>query len=114
MYNPDALVGRRIAPCLRLLLVHGFRVLSGAVFTYNRHLIRETWRYQFNLATPDRIAVVDTLLPATPSLLVVLRDERAGGDPPAAVRLGDLKGPSEPSCAGPVSSASSSAWSPPC
>lgn len=96
VFKPDALVGRRIVPCLRLLGEHGYTILAGRVFRYDRHLIRETWRYQFNIASRERIEVVDRLLTATPSLLVVI-GECESGEVPASVRLGSLKGPSEPS-----------------
>lgn len=96
VFKPDAVVGRRIAPCLRLLHDHGYTILGACSFRYTRHLIRETWRYQFNIASRDRIAVVDRLLTSTPSLLVVIGD-RGAGELPASVRLGALKGPSEPS-----------------
>lgn len=96
VFKPDALVGRRIGPCLELLGEHGFRVAAARTFTYDRLSIRETWRYQFNIASRDRIDVVDVLLTVAPSLLVVLRDERPLDGCPASVRLGSLKGPSEP------------------
>lgn len=94
--KPDALVGRRIVPCLELLRGHGFRPVAARTFAYDRLLIRETWRYQFNVASDDRIDVVDLLLTASPSLMVLLWDERPREACPASVRLGALKGPSDP------------------
>jgi nucleoside diphosphate kinase len=96
VFKPDAVVGRRIEPCLHLLHQHGYRILSGHIFHYSRHAIRETWRYQFNIASRERIEVVDRLLTATPSLLIVIGDDEAQ-ELPASIRLGALKGPSDPS-----------------
>jgi len=101
VFKPDALAGRRIAPCLELLRAHGFRPVAARTFTYDRLLIRETWRYQFNVASDDRIDVVDLLLTAAPSLMTLLWDERPVGGCPASVRLGALKGPSDPALRSP-------------
>lgn len=92
VFKPDAIVGRRILPALDFLAEHGFRPASYATFRYTRHTIREAWRYQFNIASRQRIAIVDILLPTTDSLFVLLRDEAGDGRVSAAERLTDLKG----------------------
>jgi hypothetical protein len=95
VFKPDAIVSRKILPSLDYLARHGFVPLGFKAFRYNRHIIREDWRYQFNVASRARIAVVDVLLSATDSLFVLLHD-KTSAHISAAMRLKQLKGPCEP------------------
>lgn len=59
--------------------------------------IRLLWLYVLNGATLDRLDLLDLFKPATPSILLICRDERPeSGSIPAAVRLQRLKGPTMP------------------
>jgi len=95
--KPDAVAGRRVRPVLDGLAAAGFTVAGFARFRFSPLLVRELWRYQFNIASADRADVVDLLLPAADSLALVLHDPRwTPGALPAAYRLGDVKGPADP------------------
>lgn len=96
--KPEAVVGRRLGPALEFLENNGFEVLEARRIRLSPILARELWRYQLNTATQDRLDVIDVLLPSTDSLLLLLRDRtsQAGGIP-AATRLSQLKGSSDPS-----------------
>lgn len=91
--KPDGIVGRKVEPILNFLTSHGLKLSSWALFTYTRHIIREAWRYQFNVATMARIAIVDILLLATPSLFLVFEGSDDNPVTPTAIRLSRLKGP---------------------
>ncbi|KOU62161.1 hypothetical protein ADK57_25150 [Streptomyces sp. MMG1533] len=75
---------------------HGFRPVVALPFTFTRHVIRETWRYQLNIAHRDRIDVMDLLLQDETGLYVML--ERTDPDPalPATVLLNEIKGATPP------------------
>ncbi|MCP2330313.1 nucleoside-diphosphate kinase [Actinoalloteichus caeruleus] len=92
LFKPDAVVGRRIATCLDFLAEHGFRPVAARTLDFTRHMTREIWRFQGNAATLDRFRVIDALMSATPCLLVVFRNGGSSSNPPATVRLRNLKG----------------------
>ncbi|MET9628333.1 hypothetical protein ABZX92_12795 [Lentzea sp. NPDC006480] len=95
--KPDAVAGRRLEPALEALRDNDFIVAGAWTFRFTPLLTREVWRYQFNIASWDRAAVVDLLLPSTDSLLLVLRDRTwTPGAQPAASRLSALKGSADP------------------
>ncbi|GII65318.1 hypothetical protein Skr01_54030 [Sphaerisporangium krabiense] len=101
--KPDAVAGRRIPPVLEFLDENGFAVVAAARFRFTPLLTREVWRYQFNIASWARAEVVDLLLPAGDSLLLILRDTLPAtlpatkrGPLPAACRLAALKGAADP------------------
>jgi hypothetical protein len=94
VFKPEAVVGRRIEPALVYLRENGFRPVACVPFTYSRHTVREAWRYQFNIATRQRMAIVDLLETATESLFVMLLDDAADVASIGAPRLSALKGSS--------------------
>jgi len=95
--KPEAAPGRRYRAALQALLDNDFRPVHVKRFRYQRLTIRETWRYQLNIAPRERIETMDLLLPSADSVLLVLKDCRwRPGLLPAAVRLTALKGPSDP------------------
>jgi hypothetical protein len=96
VFRPDAVVCRAVPKGLRLLREAGFVPVGAALFRYDRLIIREAWRYQLNIATRDRIDVMDMIMGKTESLYVALRDVRPSQDYPASIRLSDYKGPSLP------------------
>ncbi|MGQ0839459.1 hypothetical protein [Actinokineospora sp.] len=100
--KPDAVVGRRLHIVVDLLGRNGFQIVGAHRFRFTPLLTREIWRYQFNIATRDRAEVVDLLLPAGDSVLLVVADERhRPGALPAACRLSGLKGSADPALRGP-------------
>ncbi|WP_179280204.1 nucleoside-diphosphate kinase [Actinacidiphila glaucinigra] len=95
--KPEAAPGRRYHTALQALIENGFLPVDAMRFRHDRLTIRETWRYQMNVASRERIATMDIMLPAADSILMVLKDLRwRPGQTPASVRLTSLKGPSDP------------------
>ena len=95
LVKPDGIVARAVEPCLAALADEGFVTVYDAEHTFERYSIRELWRYELNLATPDRMDAIDLLLPATPSRMIILHDI-IGGPDSASARLTGLKGTSRP------------------
>lgn len=101
--KPECVVGRKGEKVLEYMRQNGFRQAVAQPFRYDRHRTREIWRFQWNIATIDRVQLGDLLHTASDSLLVVFVDERAGehASVPGSVRLAGLKGSSLPSERGP-------------
>ena len=94
--RPEAFAGGRAELILDWIDQLGLVPALVQQVSFDRHAIRALWRYQWNLATPDRKALTDRLLQIGPSLLVVVRERTAGDDRrPVTVRLTDAKGPAE-------------------
>lgn len=95
--KPDAIAGRRTGTVRAFLRQRGFSVVGFHRFRFSPLLTREIWRYQFNIASSARQEIVDLLLPASDSLLLVLRDDHwEAGRLPAACRLASEKGAADP------------------
>lgn len=96
--KPDAIAGRRSLTLVDELDRSEFTVLDAWRFRLTPALIRELWRYQYNVASWARVEVVDLLLPSSDSLLLLLRDRRwSPAALPAACRLAARKGSADPS-----------------
>ncbi|MGK4579917.1 hypothetical protein [Kitasatospora sp. HPMI-4] len=93
--RPDTMAVRGGVRLLNAVRAAGFVPVAWAPFRFNRHTTREVWRYQLNIATRERIDVMDMIMPAGTSLYVLLRDT-ADSAVPATTRLSGLKGPSRP------------------
>ena len=94
--KPEAFGGRKGGGILSFLLRNDFVPLAAARVRYTRHTINEIWRFQWNRATLDRVALAEELYTKGDSLLLVLRDRASGADLPTTVRLATLKGPAHP------------------
>ena len=96
IFRPDALVVRGVRRGLNAIRELGFVPIAGTTFRYNRMTVREGWRYQLNIATRQRIDVMDMIMPATDSLYLMMK--RTSPDPklPASTYLSSQKGPSLP------------------
>jgi nucleoside diphosphate kinase len=97
--KPDAVAGRRCKLILSILRSEGWHPVAATTVRFDPLLVRELWRYQFNAASTQRIAVVDPLLSSGRSLLVLLDDRDRPKWLPASVRLTAAKGSAEPSAA---------------
>ncbi|WP_405787180.1 nucleoside-diphosphate kinase [Streptomyces sp. NBC_00029] len=97
--KPDAVAGRRCALILDVLRSRGWHPVAATAVRFDPLLVRELWRYQFNAASAQRIAVVDPLLSSGPALLVLLEDLDRPDWLPASARLTAAKGSAEPSVA---------------
>ncbi|MFH8978038.1 hypothetical protein [Streptomyces sp. NPDC017890] len=91
----DAVAVRGGARLLAAARAAGFVPVAWSRFRFNRHITRELWRYQLNVATRERIDVMDMIMPTGESLYVLLRDTAESGMP-ATARLGGMKGPTRP------------------
>jgi hypothetical protein len=96
IFRPDAVVFGRIERALALLSERGFVPVLARQLQLDRLNTRELWRYQWNAATVDRLAVCELLTAATPSVLIMLRDAAPLPGIPASVRLARLKGSPQP------------------
>jgi nucleoside diphosphate kinase len=94
--RPDGLQAGRSKRLIDAVADHGLRPVAALAFTFSRHVIRETWRYQLNIAHRDRIDVMDLLLQDEQGLYVML--ERQETDPalPATAVLNEIKGATPP------------------
>ncbi|MEU5274282.1 hypothetical protein AB0G77_38545 [Streptomyces hygroscopicus] len=98
--KPDAIAGRRCGLILDTLAEEGWHPVAATTVLFSPLLTRELWRYQFNAASEQRIAVVDHLLGSGRSLLVLLEDANRPAWLPASVRLTRAKGAADPTSAG--------------
>ena len=98
--KPDAIVSRRVKGVLSFVYGRGFLPVAVARMRHTRRSIREMWRYNWNILTIDRIALNTLMYGATDTLVVALLDTRYDRALPAALRLGELKGPAGPGTAG--------------
>jgi hypothetical protein len=89
--KPDGLAASKLRTICRYLVENHLLVVGSALFSFNPTSAREFWRYQFTLATLDRLAVNDRVLLAGPALLLMLTDARSH-DLPTSVRMSLLKG----------------------
>lgn len=94
--KPDGLAGGRAAAIVDFLLDNDFSIVHTAPVGYTPLRSRDLWRYQWNVATLDRLRLWDLLCAQGPALMLVVRDEAANPEVPAAVRLRGLKGPAIP------------------
>ncbi len=96
LFKPDAFAAGAAGRALTALAEQEFTPVAAHVVHLDRLTTRWLWLYRFNVASVERVWLHDLINTAGPSLVVVLRDERAmAGDPlPGCVRLTDHKGPS--------------------
>ncbi|NEB74289.1 hypothetical protein G3I40_03410 [Streptomyces sp. SID14478] len=97
--KPDAVAGRRCGLILDTLRSEGWHPVAATPVGFTPLLTRELWRYQFNAASQQRIAVVDHLLGSGRSLLVLVEDRARPRWLPASARLTAAKGSAEPTAA---------------
>lgn len=101
VFRPDAIVSRRIELALDMISAKGLTPVAVTTFKYDRMKVREGWRYQLNIATRDRIDVMDMVLTRAPSMLVLYRQELPDMRLPTTVWLSGMKGPSLPASRAP-------------
>lgn len=94
--KPDGIVGRKAAACLEFMARNGYVPLFARRFAYTRHITRELWRYQWNVASIDRLAVSTLLNSLTDAVMIFFVDDTKDAQLPASVRLTGLKGSNVP------------------
>jgi hypothetical protein len=95
-FKPDAVVGRRMSATLGHLCERGFRAIASAPFLFNRHSMRELWRYDWTVYPVDRLAFSTWWYLAAPSLLVIAHDDAPEPGLSASERLSRFKGSAFP------------------
>jgi len=93
--KPDVWAGRRGVAILDWLEERGFAPAYCTRLRFDRHSVHALWRYQWNMATPQRRALQERIMTCFDSLLIVVRRSRPIRVP-TTVYLTDLKGPSLP------------------
>ena len=95
LFKPEAVKRRCLARTLDFMRAAGFTPVALRVFTINRNMAHQVWRYQWNIASVDRLELCTLIAEETQSMLVVFRDDAPEPGLPAAVRLWGLKGSSK-------------------
>ncbi|WP_159002130.1 nucleoside-diphosphate kinase [Streptomyces sp. NRRL B-3229] len=93
--KPDTVAVRGGARLLAAVRAASFVPVAWSKFRFDRHITRELWRYQLNVATRERIDVMDMIMPTGESLYILLRDTTES-EIPATARLSEMKGPTRP------------------
>ena len=91
VFRPDAIIGRKVFAALRLLSYYELVPVAARSIRLSRLSIHELWRYQWNAASLDRIALSERLFTYSDSLLVILR-RTSHARIPASVLLARGKG----------------------
>lgn len=95
LLKPDAVVTRGLEPAIDWLAENGFRIVSAERVRMTHTTLRALWYFQWNQATSHRGQLADLLASTSDSLVLLVR-EKDPADPPASVRLTELKGPTAP------------------
>lgn len=94
--KPDALCQGKAEEALQYYARLGLvPVWSGAVYI-DGELTEAIWRYQLNIATRERFALMRLVLDAAPSIVLLMRSSRRVPSVPCATILADSKGPADP------------------
>ncbi|MFD4794889.1 MULTISPECIES: hypothetical protein [Streptomyces] len=95
LFRPDAIAHGKVEAALAYFARLGLRPTYCIVTQVAPHMVRDVWRYQLNVASGERICLLDLLFDATPSLLVLF-----GADSdipvPCAALMADSKGEADP------------------
>lgn len=81
---------------MRFFAGHGFVPVGFSRVRVNLDVSSRIWKYQSAASTADSLRVAELVCDAGDSLLVLFRSSPSPGEPPASVRLTELKGPSDP------------------
>ncbi|MFF5230744.1 hypothetical protein [Dactylosporangium sp. NPDC000521] len=94
--RPEGVIARKAHPCVRTMIERDFLPIYGHRCCYNRVMIRDLWRYQWNVATLDRLAIGDRVHYLADALNLVFMDVSSPLLIPAASRLTAHKGSASP------------------
>ena len=94
--KPETLVSRQIETVLQYLVHHGFEPFFAHYGVHSRCAIREIWRYQWNIATLERLELMERLMCSWGSIWILAWDvSQPSGEKltlPATARFCELKG----------------------
>ncbi|BCJ73770.1 hypothetical protein CS0771_33140 [Catellatospora sp. IY07-71] len=99
--RPEGILGRKARDCVEALAQLQFEPVYAHRFRYDRLMIRELWRYQWNVASLDRLAVGERVHYRADALCLVLLDTELPLRIPASSRLSRHKGSASPALRGP-------------
>ncbi|GAA1607621.1 hypothetical protein ACFQY4_34015 [Catellatospora bangladeshensis] len=99
--RPEGILGRKARDCVQALAELDFEPVYAYRFRYDRLMIRELWRYQWNVASLDRLAVGERIHYRSDALCLVLLDTGLPLRIPASSRLSRHKGSASPADRGP-------------
>lgn len=94
--KPDGIAARRIEPVISFMVDHGFVPVAQRIHYMSGAEAREIWRYQWNVATLDRLRLFDMCIGQSECLTVYFRDTTNDPHVPATVRLRGHKGSAVP------------------
>lgn len=97
LVKPEAFVGGRLEAILDFLAENHFTTLAWREVTFTRHLCRALWLHEWWHASLTRMVLVEALMQAGPSVVLILEDADAAMNHSGSSRLQALKGPTIPS-----------------
>lgn len=92
LLRPDAIAGRRSAAVFPMLREHGLYPVAARPVNVTPAMTEEMWKYQFNVATPERRQLLKRIFATGAAVYVVLRDDKPRDLAPATVHVTYLKG----------------------
>jgi hypothetical protein len=93
LLRPDAIAGGRAASIFPMLREHGILpTVVRAVRLRPPQTAAALWRYQANVATSERLRLLELIMASGPSVYVLVHDARPRTAAPATVHLTYLKG----------------------
>jgi nucleoside diphosphate kinase len=90
--RPDAIAGGQAGYVFPMLRRHGFEPLVVRAVHVGAARAEALWRYQFNVATPERRALLGRVMSMGEALYLIVRDRTTRMCAPATVHLTYLKG----------------------
>jgi hypothetical protein len=94
--RPEGIIARKAHQSLRTMIERGFLPIHSHRCRYDRTMIRELWRYQWNVASLDRLAVGDRVHYRADALHLIFLDVSRPVRIPASSRLTFHKGSASP------------------
>lgn len=92
LLRPDAIAGRRSAAVFPMLREHNIYPVAVRPVNVTPAKTEDMWKYQFNVATPERRLLLKRIFAAGTAVYVVLRDDNPRELAPATVNVTYLKG----------------------
>ncbi|MFD7244532.1 hypothetical protein [Streptomyces massasporeus] len=95
LFRPDAIAHGKLEEALAYFARLGVRPTYCTTTSVTDQMVREVWRYQLNVASGERMRLLDLLFRATPSILVLFTADLDVPVPCAAL-MADSKGEADP------------------
>ncbi|AEV87133.1 nucleoside diphosphate kinase [Actinoplanes sp. SE50] len=96
MFRPDAIAAGKAVPTLEYLRRFDCHPYAYFPVQITAKEYEEIWRYQLNVASGERLALLDLMFSWSQSILVQFRRTAAVIDVPVTVLMADVKGPADP------------------